>query len=69
MRSVSADLFLDTISNLFLEQLVNKPTRIRNEQTSSLLDPVLTNNIYFDNEIYVQVYMYGSKTNYFLELH
>ena len=30
MRSVSADLFLDTIGNLFLEQLVNEPTRIRN---------------------------------------
>ena len=34
MRSVSADLFLDTIGNLFLEQLVN-------EQTSSLLDLVI----------------------------
>ena len=54
MRSVSADLFLDTIGNLFLEQLVNEPTRIRNEQTSSLLDLVLTNNIYFVDEISVQ---------------
>ena len=39
IRSVSADLFLNTIGNLFLEQLVNESTRIRNEQTSSLLDP------------------------------
>ena len=54
MRSVSADLFLDTIGNLFLEQLVNEPNRIRNEQTSSLLDLVLTNNIYFVDEISVQ---------------
>ena len=54
MRSVSVDLFLDTIGNLFLEQLVNEPTRIRNEQTSSLLDLVLTNNIYFVDEISVQ---------------
>ena len=46
MRSVSADLFLDTIGNSFLEQLVNEPTRIRNEQTSSLLDLVLTNNFF-----------------------
>ena len=38
----------------FLEQLVNEPTRIRNEQTSSLLDLVLTNNIYFVDEISVQ---------------
>ena len=47
MRSVSSDLFLETIGNLFLEQLVNEPNRIRNEQTSSLLDLVLTNKIYF----------------------
>ena len=38
----------------FLEQLVNEPTRIINEQTSSLLDLVLTYNIYFVDEIYVQ---------------
>ena len=54
MRSVSADLFLDTIGNLFLEQLVNEPTRIRNEQTSSLLDLVMTNNIHFVDEISLQ---------------
>ena len=54
MRSVPGDLFLDTIGNLFLEQLVNEPTRIRNEQTSGLLDLVLTNTIYFVDEISVQ---------------
>ena len=52
MRSVSADLFLDIICNLFLE-LVNEPTRIRNEHASSLLDLVLTNNIYFVDDISV----------------
>ena len=51
MISVLADLFLDTIGNLFLEQLVNEPTRIRNEQTSSLLELFLTNNIDFVDEI------------------
>ena len=54
MRSVSADLFFDTIGKLFLEQLVNEPTRIRNEQTSSLFDFVMTNNIHFVDEISLQ---------------
>ena len=54
MRFVLADLFLDTIGNLFLEQLVNEPTRIRHEQTSCLLDLVLTNTIYLVDEISVQ---------------
>ena len=54
MRSVSADLFLDTIGNLFLKQLVNEPTRIRNEQTSSLIDLVMTNNIHLVDDISLQ---------------
>ena len=54
MRSVSADVFLDIIGNLFLEQLVNEPTGIRNEQTRSLLDLVMTSIIHFVDEIYLQ---------------
>ena len=49
----STDLFLDTIG-IFFEHLVNKPTRIRNEQTSSILDLVMTNNIHFVDEISLQ---------------
>ena len=59
MRSVSADLCLDTIGNLFLEQLVNEPIRIRNEQTNSLLDLVMTNNNFMD-ELYLQDPIYKS---------
>ena len=53
-RSIAADLFLDTIGDLFLEQLVSEPTRVRNGQRSSLLDLVLTNNIFFVDEIVLE---------------
>ena len=44
--SVSSALFLDTINDLFLNQLVSEPTRYRHGQKSNLLDLVLTNNSY-----------------------
>ena len=37
-----------------LEKLVNEPTKIRKEQTSSLLDLVMTNNTNFVDEISLQ---------------
>ena len=53
VRSPSTDLFLDTINDLYLEQIVCSPTRIRIGQQSSLLDLVLTNSIYFVEEIII----------------
>ena len=37
-----------------LEQLVNEHTKIRKEQTSNLIDLVMTNNIHFVDEISLQ---------------
>ena len=49
--SVSSALFLDTINDLFLNQLVSEPTRYRHGQKSNLLDLVLTNHCYIVNDI------------------
>jgi hypothetical protein len=45
------DAFLNTTSDIFLQQLVTNPTRHRINQTSNLLDLVLTNNENIVNEI------------------
>ena len=42
---VPSTLFLDTINDLFLNQLVSEPTRCRHGQKSNLLDIVLTNKV------------------------
>ncbi len=52
-RSTSIDLFLDTINDLFLEQLVDEPTRVRIGQQSNLLDLVLVSNIFIVDEIHM----------------
>ena len=52
--SVSSALFLDTINDLFLNQLVSEQTRYRHAQKSKLLDLVLTNNSYIVNDILIE---------------
>lgn len=46
-----ADIFLDTINDLYLEQLVSAPTRYRHGQLSNILDLILTNNQYFVDDV------------------
>ena len=49
--SESASHFLNTVNDLFLEQLVSEPTRYRVGQIQNILDLVLTNNCYFVDSI------------------
>ena len=49
--SASETLFMSTIQDHFLEQVVLEPTRYRTGQSSHILDLVLTNNVYFIEEI------------------
>jgi len=52
--SISENMFLIKMQDLFLEQLILEPTRYRLGQTPHVLDLVITNNIYFVNEIVFQ---------------
>ena len=47
INSPCEDLFLEKIQDLFLEQLVTQPTRVREGQRRNILDLVFTNNEYF----------------------
>ena len=49
--SVSASQFLDTVNDLFFEQLVSEPTRYRKGQRKNILDLVLSNNLFFVDSI------------------
>ena len=46
-HSESTTRFMTTINDLFLEQLVSKPTRYRVGQKENILYLILTNNSYF----------------------
>jgi len=49
--SVIETMFLDRLEDLFIEQLILEPTRFRSGQRSNILDLLLTNNVFFIQDV------------------